>query len=740
MHTRTRGSFLAILLIVVSLLLPSAVRAQDPLKTPLEQEVLTLLTNEISGQMAFNNMVKLAGAPWLREVEEFTDTFYEAGELYNLVQGYGIDTVRLDRYEADGTFTYPTEGELWIVEPEPRLVARLGADAALIASGSKSGEVTGRLIYLPPMTAEQINALAAHKAEAAQLHEHEEGDEASPAAAEGGLPFAGKIALMWSHPRGEAAEALDELGLEGVISFGARERYLDPDAVVYARGGYANFQNLTLGMTVSWRQWSELLEDVERDLEITVQMSAQIEEYPNKYETVFAWIPGTEPDAQGVIFTGHLFEGYTKRGANDNMGGPVVQLEILRALHHLIESGQIPRPRRTMYFLWPNEISGTYEFIARDPDWIDKLSININMDMVTEGLRKNNSVFTMSETPPHIPSYLDGLSKAILNYVWRTNDIVYLPDSPRGRPGGQYFPRPMWEKNGSIDAFRFYIHEATGGSDHICFNNASVAIPGIEFFTWPDQWYHADVDMPDKADPTEMKRVAFIGAATALAAADLSDERLGRMLDAVSDFGYARVAERSLPQALALIDAADADAVDTALTNALNRVAAAVQRELDALASVQEVYTGSTAAQAAVYDRMSQWELYHEALREQVVGSARLRAARLGAPEPQAPVPGPTESRFLTVPDLAPDVRRLQFNLTRTDAYRAYMEEHPDVLEEMGLVSSQTRQIVNFINGERSVAEIRDRVAALTGDDLQTHQVMDYLTILDEVGWIVIPE
>ena len=469
-------------------------------------------------------------------------------------------------------------------------------------------------------------------------------------------------------------------------------------------------------------------------------MSAQIEEYPNKYETVFAWIPGTEPEAQGVIFTGHLFEGYTKRGANDNMGGPVVQLEILRALHHLIESGQIPRPRRTMYFLWPNEISGTYEFIARDPDWIDKLSININMDMVTEGLRKNNSVFTMSETPPHIPSYLDGLSKAILNYVWRTNDIVYLPDSPRGRPGGQYFPRPMWEKNGSIDAFRFYIHEATGGSDHICFNNPSVAIPGIEFFTWPDQWYHADVDMPDKADPTEMKRVAFIGAATALAAADLSDERLGRMLDAVSDFGYARVAERGLPQALALIDAAEADAIDVALANALNRVGAAVQRELDALASVQEIYTGSTAAQAAVYDRISQWNLYHEAIRDQLTGSARLRAARLGAPEPQAPVPGPTESRFLTVPDLAPDVRRLQFNLTRTDTYRAYMEEHTDALEEMGLVPNQARQILNFINGERSVAEIRNRVAALTGDDLQDQQVMDYLTLLEVVGWIALPE
>ena len=93
-----------------------------------------------------------------------------------------------------------------------------------------------------------------------------------------------------------------------------------------------------------------------------------------------------------------------------------------------------------------------------------------------------------------------------MNYVWRTNDIVYLPDAPRGRPGGQYFPRPMVEKNGSNDAFRFFVHRATGGSDHICFNNPSVGVPGIELFTWPDQWYHADADTPDKSDPTQMKR------------------------------------------------------------------------------------------------------------------------------------------------------------------------------------------------------------------------------------------
>jgi hypothetical protein len=218
----------------------------------------------------------------------------------------------------------------------------------------------------------------------------------------------------------------------------------------------------------------------------------------------------------------------------------------------------------------------------------------------------------------------------------------------------------------------------------------------------------------------------------------LNDERIGRMLDAVSDFGYARFAERGLPRALALIDQSDAASLDTALANALNQVNAATTRELDALESVRQIYTGSQAATAAVDDRLAQWRLYHDAVNQQVVGAARVRAERLSVAAPQAPVPGPAESRFLAVPDLAPDVRRLQFSLTRTDAYRAYMEEHPDVLEEMGLSRNQTSQILNFVNGVRSVAEIRNRVAAFTGDDLTDQQVLDYLRILEQLGWIVV--
>jgi len=702
------------LLLAVGFFIGATAQRSDPLKTPLPEETLLLLADEISGQDAFNNMVRLSGAPWIRTHEELSgaSNFYESEGLFRMVEAYGIETVRLDRYEGPGTFTYPMEGDLWV---GGRRLARIPGDPALIASGSQTSEATGRLIYVPQLPDDQLSTLQLAIASAPEQ-------------------YRGAVALMWTHPRGPLFEALDQAGVSAVISFNARERYFDPDQVVYARGSYGQGEKLRLGMTVSWRQWSELLEDVQAGRQLEVQARAVMEEFPNRFETVYAWIPGTEPELPGVVYTGHLFEGYTKRGANDNMGGPAIQLEILRALHDLIQEGKLPQPRRTLHFIWPNEISGTYEFLKRDPGLIDRLAININMDMVSEALRKNNGLFTMSETPAHLASFYDGLAASVLNYVWRTNDIVYLPDSPRGRPGGQYFPRPLWEKNGTKDAFRFFIHEATGGSDHIVFNNPSVGVPAIEFFTWPDQWYHADKDLPENGDPTEMRRVAFIGAATGWASADLTDEMVPGLLDVVSDFGYARVAERGVTRAL---DALEAETSEDGLNRALNIVESAMVRELDALNSIREIYTGSATAQEMVTKEVEEWGAYGEAMRGFILEAAALAKGEAV----QAPTPSQKEGEMdRLVPRLAEGIRGQEFSLGRFAGMQAFNREHPEALAELELSRGQTTQILNFVNGERSVLTIRNRVAAWTGEDLSANQVMAYLEILEEVGWVEIGE
>jgi len=690
-------------------------RPNPALKTPLPQDTLTLLANEVSGQMAFNNLMRLAGAPWVRNSGEFSGTMEETQKIFDIVRSYGLDTVRIERYAGTTSSDYPLEGEFWMLEPEKRLVGRLGADAALVMRGSLTSDVTGELIYMPPMTADEIKAMRA----------------AGPQD-----KYRGSLALAWS-AGGEQIQALDLAGFAGVVVFAAQERHMEPEQVLYSSVSLEGMKNLKIGIAVSWRQWSELLELVEGNRKVVVRARARVEKFPDKFEGIYAWIPGTEPDNKGIIYTGHLFEGFIKRGANDNMSGVVVELEILRALNRLIASGQLPRPRRTLHFLWINEISGTYEFIKRNPDPAGKWSININMDMVGEALRKNNSLFTMSECPGHLPSYLDGLAQSVLNYVWRTNDVVYLPDSPRSLYRGQFFPSPMWEKNGSRDAFRFYIHRATGGSDHICFVNPAVAVPGIEFFTWPDQWYHTDADTPDKADATEMKRVAFVGAAAGWAAALCGDGIAGDLADSVSQYGYRRLAEREIPKAMARLDAADAATLAKETALAWNLVRFGVKREIGALRSIDEISTGSAAALAAVADRVHQWELYGQALKAQIQGYAAARAKRLGVAAPAEPAADDLRAKWAKiVPAFAPETKGREFNLSRFEPYAKYIKEHPEALKSLGLTSAQATAILNFVNGRNSIAEIRDDASAELDADLPLQAVAAYLELLAATGYI----
>jgi hypothetical protein len=138
MRSSIRASVLFGLVAALCVVYAASSRAQSggmadnaALKTPLSHETLMLLANEVSGQMAFNNLVKLAGAPWIRDPSEFTGTFYEAQTIYDLVRSYGIETTRIERHSSSRTFDYPFEAELWMLEPERRLIARLEADPAL---------------------------------------------------------------------------------------------------------------------------------------------------------------------------------------------------------------------------------------------------------------------------------------------------------------------------------------------------------------------------------------------------------------------------------------------------------------------------------------------------------------------------------------------------------------------------------------------------------------------------------
>ena len=60
----------------------------------------------------------------------------------------------------------------------------------------------------------------------------------------------------------------------------------------------------------------------------------------------------------------------------------------------------------------------------------------------------------------------------------------------------------------------------------------------------------------------------------------------------------------------------------------------------------------------------------------------------------------------------------------------------PDALKTLGLTSQQATSILNYVNGQRSILEIRNTVVGETARDVSLDAVAGYLELLKTVGWI----
>jgi len=188
-----------------------------------------------------------------------------------------------------------------------------------------------------------------------------------------------------------------------------------------------------------------------------------------------------------------------------------------------------------------------------------------------------------------------------------------------------------------------------------------------------------------------------------------------------------------------LLEGASASDLQQALHYSLNRVNSAVDREVGAIESIREIYAGTGVAETAVDNRVAQWEAYREGLNSQVLSYAGVRAQTLGTSAPSPAAQTADERRYSNVvPDVHPEIMGQVFYLNDHEPYSTYRQAHPEAFTELGLNSGQTRWVLNFVNGQRSVTEIRNRTAAMAGDEITIEQVVAYLEILEAVGWIVV--
>ena len=186
-----------------------------------------------------------------------------------------------------------------------------------------------------------------------------------------GKEVAGKIVLAASQPGPVADLAVAKYAALGIVSYAQNQHTAwwkeDENLVRWGHlGSFAKFNSFAF--MVSLKQARALQQRLADGEEIMLNARVRAGRHTGFYDIVTATIPGADAELNNeeIAFSCHL--DHQRPGANDNASGCVTILEVARTLARLISEGRIPRPARTIRFIWPPEIEGTTVLLNARPD------------------------------------------------------------------------------------------------------------------------------------------------------------------------------------------------------------------------------------------------------------------------------------------------------------------------------------------------------------------------------------
>jgi hypothetical protein len=477
----TRRLAACLILVLTAALCSVGVVAQGPADRCLVPAAIRdAVLNETSGEEAYQH-VQILAVNRDRQAEEYTNAYFESTYIEKMAKQYGLSDVQIDFFPTRDQWD-AEEADLWLIQPTKKKLASLNMVPTALAQGSMSADVETELVYVG------------------------QGREADYA----GKDVKGKI-VMGNGSVGQAFTSGMQRGAVGALGTGSAGVSANSAGYTLDQLGWSSVsarpETGGFGFVLTLRQFYELREYLDRGQKVVVKAHVKTKTYPSRMNVISASIPGTDPNAGELITVAHAYETIATPGANDNCTGVATILEVGRTLARLIRNGDLPRPKRTIRFIWGPEISGSTAYMNKHPELQDKLLAALNFDMTGANLKLTDGYLRMKMTPDSLPSYLNDLMASLLQFVDQTEIRTQQGD------------------NGQFNYRMCPVAAITSGSDHSVFNNGG--IPAMQFNHWPDNFYHSSHDRIIYVDPTELKRTSFVAAAAFyyLASADAAEAR-----------------------------------------------------------------------------------------------------------------------------------------------------------------------------------------------------------------------
>jgi len=667
-------------------------------KSLLPKDLLDHLASEISGEEAFEHVVNLSGWPKNRTEKEYKDTFYEATYVLAKAKEYGLIHTDIEYFPYDLEDWDPISAELWIDEPVQRKLTGLDMVHLCLIQYSQSTDVKAELIDVGEGTSPQDYT---------------------------GKDVAGKIVLCNGYEDTVNAEAVQKRGALGIICYRSEHPNEYPDMVSW--GAY--FQPLiqgtgkyTFGFMISPRQGEELKRLLRMHEKVVIHARVKSQTHPGKLDVVNTVIKGQSMPDEEIMLMAHLFEYYYKQGANDNKSGSAAILETARVVHKLIEAKTLPPLKRSIRIFWEPEGWGTFAWLAKYPEAPSRLKAVIDMDMVGESHQKCGSVFRVMTTPDSFPHFFNDVMRHFTEYVALRSGIG---ERIASKSAVELIAAP----SGSRDPF---YHQLVHFNPRM-YNETWLAVPHILFNCGPDPFYHSSEDRPDKCDPTQLKRAAFLAATSAIYLANLEEKDVPHLSSIVLAAGEERLA-KDQKKALSILAGSDQKSIHRNYKEALNIIRHGLRREESMLASIgsylhyTERKTGQLTNLQKDKDRtaLSSIKTYYAYLCQKM------------SQEPVEPFITPEEKRLDTF--IPRRILGLEYLTDFTYLERTLKDEN--IKQKVALFKLGRLvpwEALNFADGRRSILDIRNALSAeFSPIKISLEAVEEYMRLLERAGVIEI--
>ncbi len=341
---------------------------------------------------------------------------------------------------------------------------------------------------------------------------------------------------------------------------------------------------------------------------------------------------------------------------------------------------------------WVPEWNGTMAYLdahpeLKGPELGGKFLANMNMDMVGENLELLHSRLGITRTPASLPSCVNDVVENMAEMVDNMS-ITTL--------------------RGSHSEMNYRITPYGGGSDHMMFIDRK--IPGM-MFCHSDYTHHSSEDTPDKVDPVELERCEMISAGAMWYLANLNAKE-------AIDLAYVvhRRASDELSQAARTAQQSAGDKIEEPLVI----LSEAKERSVGALESIK-IFMSSDEVATRIDALARQIRQQHENLLKTITTPD-------GTPLVNVKFkPGKTDTRIPTRLTRGP----LDFGLPESKLDSAAAAWYHS--KEFTLSGDERFELVNFIDGKRTVGAIRNALSA-EFQPVETGVVGHYIEDLVKVG------